>query len=63
MVNRGKLCLPLSQITPVVQQLEKVIGLELELSKDQLVRLSQAGNRPALHPNHQRRLSPGAKEG
>jgi aryl-alcohol dehydrogenase-like predicted oxidoreductase len=42
---------------------ENLGSLELELSEDQLVRLSKAGNRPALHPNHQRRLPPGAKEG
>jgi aryl-alcohol dehydrogenase-like predicted oxidoreductase len=42
---------------------ENLGSLDLKLSEDQLVRLSQAGNRPALHPNHQRRLPPGAKEG
>lgn len=42
---------------------ENLPSLDLKLSEGQLIRLSQAGNRPALHPNHQRRLTPGAKEG
>jgi len=42
---------------------ENLASLDVKLSDDQLTRLSQAGNRPALHPSRQRRLPAGAKEG
>jgi len=42
---------------------ENLDSLDVQLTGDQLTRLSQAGNRPVRHPNGQRDLPSGAKEG
>lgn len=46
------------------EQLAELIGsLDVALDVAMLERLSKAGNRPAAHPQAQRRLAPGAKQG
>jgi aryl-alcohol dehydrogenase-like predicted oxidoreductase len=47
-----------------VAQLEELLdALEVELSLEQLERLSKAGNKPATHSNAQRQTPDGAKQG